>query len=267
MLRTLLIGALLLIARGYEVMPGYYRLAPIHIAMKGTFSADEVRIIKEAATAWNTAIGETVLVLWSIPTTGSLMSIIRKAEILSGGAFVKASYTLPGRWLFQHAEVELTHALWGNTLYNTALHEFGHVLGLEHSTDSDIMNSHLWSDGFGGFIQKPRIALTADDVLGVLVCSTLEEMSITQPPITPRITPPPITPRITPPLSQPPRITPPLSQPPLLIQPRTVVQLLPPVQAAQPLQIVQPSPVQPQRFRAVPDSRPAGKGPNRLHNG
>ena len=81
-----------------------------------------------------------------------------------------AALTLHGI-ILADTDIQLMAGLWGGQLYNVALHEFGHVLGLAHSRQGTIMGYSLALSPDGDVLPAERVRLTLDDVYGCWAAS------------------------------------------------------------------------------------------------
>ena len=168
MIAYTLLMQLAMCAHGFKLIPARASLrTPLHMAMSAEFSAADFTIVREAADAWNAAIDTTVLEIWDAGAQWHANTIALDGGA-SGNVMLHAVYSSPARqWIVLNISMTISRKLWGNALYNTALHEFGHVLGLDHSSDSRIMGSVLLLDTDGFPLPTGRITISRDDVNGV----------------------------------------------------------------------------------------------------
>jgi len=154
------------------------------------YSPNATNAIYEAADAWN-RIANTRLLIITTETldtsdtsyTSSLRkpvnNIIAKKEI---GAYsvIRAAYASP-LWTVTRMNIYIDSSLLrldtvsntvsnSNVLYNCMLHEFGHILGLDHPIDkrlSEVMGYVLLLDMNGNYLQTSRININSYDITDI----------------------------------------------------------------------------------------------------
>ncbi len=160
-------GLLLLLAEvlAFRRIPAFKRRVPITLSMQG-FDRQDVVVIQQAVGAWNEALKRPVFEVgeWSAAS----LWIVVDARFESAGTKLVAHYGSDSLWSVQNSTTYVSSLLHGNTLFNTIEHELGHCLGLEHSSDSPIMSHQLQVNTKGVPWPSRRVAITEDDVLGVL---------------------------------------------------------------------------------------------------
>jgi predicted Zn-dependent protease len=72
----------------------------------------------------------------------------------------------PGGWVRMDTDVRISEVLEGEPLYNVALHELGHVLGLDRSMPGTVMGYKLRTTQDGRPLPDTRQYLTWDDAIG-----------------------------------------------------------------------------------------------------
>jgi hypothetical protein len=138
------------------------------MTVSSEFTAIEMQLIREAGAAWNAALGTNAIRIWA-QSSGLAWNLITKVNISNAGSLPNAGYGSAG-WLVTSSTMVLGKNLIKepNAFYNTCLHEFGHQLGLEHSSESPIMGHVLAV--YPDLTPYPvdRIKLTNEEVYGVL---------------------------------------------------------------------------------------------------
>lgn len=131
------------------------------------WSRTQASTIRDAAALWSRSCPQTLYV-WDSNETLKIdpdfESVIVRAG--SGGSTtLTAALTLHGI-ILADTDIQLSAWLWGGQLYNVALHEFGHVLGLGHSRPGTVMGYSLALAPNGDVLAAERARLTLDDVQG-----------------------------------------------------------------------------------------------------
>ena len=169
----LLFFALLLAgAMGFTLLPRWSAVdAPAvrHIYLWGPdWTHEEAGIIRAAAAQWSHFCPQTIYVWPSESVTevsaGDFSSVVVK-QGFGGSTVLTAAITQEGI-ILAGTDVQLMAGLWGGQLYNVALHEFGHVLGLGHSFAGTAMGYVLKVGPDGAVLPAERVPLTIDDVRG-----------------------------------------------------------------------------------------------------
>ena len=137
-----------------------------------SFSREEGAIIASAAGAWNSALGSQALQLfWGMGSLdrdhGDGVNTVTKSRRTGADTTQFAALSDSGIYLAD-TDVRLSGALWGNSLYNVALHEFGHVLGLLHSTEPGSIMGYTLQMAADGYTPLPveKAELAWDDIAG-----------------------------------------------------------------------------------------------------
>jgi len=154
-------------AMAYQNIPAFFRNLPVDLFVTENLLSEK-EPITDAAASWNNLLGKQAIRLWWESAKSSDLSTVVSNPSTEGTSTIFASYG-GGRWEVMRSVTSLGAQLHGDIMYNVAAHEFGHLLGLNHTRTSPIMGMLLVVDGVTGApIPAARILLTADDRDGVL---------------------------------------------------------------------------------------------------
>jgi hypothetical protein len=156
-------------ADGFRRIPCLPAEETVTLLVSPSFSGEKAAVIIEAAETWNSVLGRPALRLLTAtaPLAPGLdgLSAIYPSEATGGSTAHKMSYG-PGGWVRMDTDVRISEVLEGEPLYNVALHELGHVLGLDHSMPGTIMGYKLRTTQDGLPLPDTRQYLTWDDAIG-----------------------------------------------------------------------------------------------------
>ena len=162
-------------AAAYVLFPGWNAVTKpgtLTMWLSPEFTRTEGAIIASAAAAWNEAIGEPAISLyWATKELdrdpGDQINAIYKTQRVGGDTTHYAALTTEGLILVD-TDVRFSGALWGGSLFNVALHEFGHCLGLLHTDQPGIMAYSLSISPGGTPLPEKPWGLAPDDVAGAV---------------------------------------------------------------------------------------------------
>ena len=149
--------------QAYRNIPAFRRRLPLELAIDSRFSNNQYLEILQAAHDWNRAAGVELFHMGTSYDT----NVIPEPVETGGGTYIRALYTANAHWLVKNSTTWISTRLSGAALYNVALHELGHTLGLDHALESPVMSYILVLRPDGTAPSVDRISITADDIAGI----------------------------------------------------------------------------------------------------
>ena len=154
---------MLMLTNGYRRIPAYRRKIPLHVSIDNKFTDDQRVDIIQAILDWNYASNNRLFDFSDTPDT----YIICEPTQVGGWTSIDAIYNKNGQWSVRNSTTYISVLMDSDALYNTVLHELGHVLGLDHALESDVMSYMLVMDTKGQAASVDRIHITNDDIRGL----------------------------------------------------------------------------------------------------
>ena len=156
-------------ADGFRRIPCLPAEETVTLLISADFSSEKAATIVEAAETWNIVLGRPALrILNATFPTGPAndgISVVYPSDAFGGSTAHRMTYGVDG-WVRVDTDVRISEVLEGVPLYNVALHEFGHVLGLDHSMPGTIMGYKLLMSQDGSPLPDSKQYLTWDDAIG-----------------------------------------------------------------------------------------------------
>jgi hypothetical protein len=149
--------------QAYRNIPSYRRRLPLELSISPGFSNNQYLEIIQAAHSWNQASGVELFHMGTPADTDVVPELVETG----GGTYIRALYTANAHWLVKNSTTWISTRLSGAALYNVALHELGHTLGLDHALESPVMSYILVLRPDGTAPLVDRISITADDIAGI----------------------------------------------------------------------------------------------------
>ena len=149
--------------QGYRNIPSYRRRLPLELSISPGFSNNQYIEIVQAAHSWNQASGVELFHIGTPTDTDVVAELVETG----GGTYLRALYNGNGQWLVKNSTTWISTRLTDAALYNVALHEFGHTIGLDHALESPVMSYVLVLRPDGTTPLVDRLSITADDIAGL----------------------------------------------------------------------------------------------------
>ena len=154
---------LVFLVQAYRNIPAFRRRLPLELAIDSGFNNNQYLEILQAAHEWNQATGVELFHMDTPADTDVIPELVETG----GGTYLHALYNGNGQWRVKNSTTWISTRLSGVALYNVALHEFGHSLGLDHALESPVMSYVLVLRPDGTAPLVDRLSITADDIAGL----------------------------------------------------------------------------------------------------